>query len=132
MILLLSLLLAGVPAETAVQAARQGTLRVVVFDPSGAVIPGALVKVSGAEDRTRSVVKVDVPTDEQAAALVGELTPGRYDIEVAFAGFETTVARNVRVRAGDGNRRQITTAIEMVNLLARVGSGTVADDAPGR
>lgn len=118
--LLCACLVSSASFVEAAQAARETRLRVVVFDPSGAVIPGALVRVTGAEDRNRASVHMDVPTDEQGTALIQALTPGRYDIEVAFPGFETASMTGVRVRAGD-NRREVTLAIEKVDESVAVG-----------
>ncbi|PIW39146.1 MAG: hypothetical protein COW23_02850, partial [Hydrogenophilales bacterium CG15_BIG_FIL_POST_REV_8_21_14_020_62_31] len=135
-IVLLLLMSAGASsAPVWAQTSRTGQLRVVVFDPSGAVIPGALVRVSGAEERTRAVLGADLPTDAQGVALIDGLTPGRYDIEVTFPGFETAAATGVRVRAGDGNRREITMAIEKVDESVAVGrdpAAAAADPNSGR
>lgn len=135
-IVLLLLMCAGASAApVSAQTSRAGQLRVVVFDPSGAVIPGALVRVSGAEERTRTVVRADLPTDARGVAAADGLTPGRYDIEVTFPGFETAVVTGVRVRAGDGNRREITMAIEKVDESVAVGrdpAAAAADPNSGR
>ncbi|MDQ3169313.1 MAG: TonB-dependent receptor [Acidobacteriota bacterium] len=119
---LLSLvLLGGLPVDTAAQAAASGRLRVVVFDPSGAVIPGALVKVRGAEDKNRGVTRADLPTDQQGAVIVDGLPAGRYDIEVAFAGFQGATVTGLRVRAGATAQREVTLAIEKVDESVAVG-----------
>src|SRR5688500_5286668 len=119
---LLSLvLLCALPADAAAQAAASGRLRVVVFDPSGAVIPGALVKVTGAEDRNRSVTRADLPTDQQGAVTVDGLPAGRYDIEAAFPGFQGATVTGLRVRAGATAQREVTLAIEKVDESVAVG-----------
>ena len=51
-------------------ARRLRRLRIVVKDPSGAVIPGALVQVKGAEDRTAAVTRTDIASDGQGVATV--------------------------------------------------------------
>ena len=75
-------------------AARPATLRVVVKDPSGAVIPGRAVQITGAEPGDRG--------DRSRRRAVGRAgsrggragcAPGRYAIEVSFPGFETAVDR---------------------------------------
>ena len=78
--------------------ADRGSLRIVVKDPSGAVIPGALVQVKGAEERTAAVTRTDIASDGQGVATAAGLTPGRYAVEVSFPGFETLVVPDVRVR----------------------------------
>ena len=116
------------PGSAAAQASS-GTLRVVVQDPSGAVIPGALVQVRGAEGATQSIVRTDIPSDAQGIALVPDLAPGRYDIEASFPGFETRVVPDVRVKTGD-NRRSLTLAIQKLDESVSVGRdpATAASD----
>ena len=99
---------------------RDGTLRVVVKDPSGAVIPGAAVAIRGhdaAPDRSPIMALV---TDGDGVALAPGLAPGRYDVDAAFPGFETMTVRGLRVRGGD-NRRDITLPIQKVDENVAVG-----------
>src|SRR5688572_19115446 len=95
---------AGLLAWPAVSDAQQrpqpGSLRVIVRDQSGAVIPGALVHVRGAEEPTRAIARENLASDNQGAAVAVDLVPGRYTIEAGFAGFETRILSDVRVRAG--------------------------------
>src|SRR5688500_3073155 len=111
------------------QATQTGTLRVVVKDPSGAVVPGAMVQIRGAEDRTAAIVRSDITSDGQGVATVADLKPGRYAAEVAFPGFETRVLPDIRVRAGD-NRREAILAIQKLDESVSVGRDprTVASD----
>jgi hypothetical protein len=108
---------------------QTGTLRVVVKDPSGAVVPGAMVQVRGAEDRTSATVKSDIPTNGQGVAAASDLPPGRYTVEVSFPGFETLAIPEVRVRAGD-NRREAVLAIQKLDESVSVARdpATVASD----
>ena len=115
-----ALLLAWPAASNAQPRPQTGTLRVVVQDQSGAVIPGALVHVRGAEDSTRAIVRENLATDSQGVAVAPTLVPGRYTIEASFPGFETRVLADVRVRAGD-NRREVTLAIQKVDQRVSVG-----------
>ena len=105
------------------------SLRIVVKDPSGAVVPGALVQVKGAEERTAAVTRTDIASDGQGVATVTGLTPGRYALEVSFPGFETLTVPDVRVRAGD-NRRDAMLKIEKLDETVSVGrdKSTVASD----
>ena len=48
------------------------TLRIVVHDTSGAVIPGALVQVRGTDDATRQRVRRDIPSNGQGVAVAIE------------------------------------------------------------
>jgi hypothetical protein len=121
------LLLAGAPVDAAAQAASSpaggasGRMRVTVMDPSGAVIPGALVKITGAEERTSTVTRADLPTDQQGVVVIDGLIPGRYDIDAAFPGFQSAASTGIRVRAGQTVSRELTLALERVDESVAVG-----------
>ena len=121
-------LVTGPPSAEA-QRAQTGSLRLVVKDPSGGVIPGAVVQVRGVEDRTASVMKNDLRSDGQGVATADDLVPGRYSLEVTFAGFETLVVPDVRIRAGE-NRRDAVLKIQKLDEQVSVGrdKATVASD----
>jgi hypothetical protein len=121
-----ALLLAWPAASMAQQPPRTGSLRVVVLDQSGAVIPGALVHVRGAEESTRTIVRTDLLSDGKGVAVAADLVPGRYAIEASYPGFETKVAPDVRVRAGDNNRREMTLAIQKLDQSVSVGRDPAA------
>jgi hypothetical protein len=123
------ILAANVPDVGAQQRAQTGELRIVVKDPSGAVVPGAMVQVKGAEERTASVVRSDIPSNGLGVASAEGLLPGRYAIEVAFPGFEKLVVSDVRVRAGE-NRRDAVLAIQKLDESVTVGrdKSSVASD----
>src|SRR4051812_36891580 len=102
------------------QAPPTGTLRVVVRDPSGAVIPNAAVVVKGAEPATQNVVVPAVSSDGQGVATAANVPLGRYAVSVSFPGFESRTLTDVRVRAGD-NHREVTLPIEKVAESVAVG-----------
>ena len=118
-----------VTAASAQQRPQAGTLRVIVKDPSGAVVPGAMVQVRGAEEKTASIVRSDIASDGQGVATAPDLLPGRYAVEVSFPGFEKLALADVRVRAGD-NRRDAVLAIQKIDENVSVGrdKATVASD----
>ena len=89
-------LLLAWPGGPDAQQRRSGNLHVVVLDPSGAVIPGAVVHVRGAEESTRAVARTDLPSDGRGVAVAADLVPGRYTIEASYPGFETKVTPDVR------------------------------------
>jgi len=112
------------------QMAPAGTLKVVVKDPSGAVIPNATVEIKATEAVSVSVpVSVTVSTDGQGVATASTLPQGRYTITAAFPGFETRTLADVRVRAGE-TRREIILPIEKVAQSVAVGRdpATAASD----
>jgi len=81
-----------------------GTLKVTVVDPSNAVINGATVTVTGAEDATRAAKIPPAQTTDSGVATIAGLAPGRYSIQAEFPGFETRVLADVRVRPGDNKQ----------------------------
>ena len=108
-------LLAALPLDAGAQARQQtGTLRVVVKDPSGAVIPGAIVQVAPAAASASDAAAPSVTSDALGNAVITGLPPGRYSIEVSFPGFETAVIPDQRVRAGE-NRREVSLAIKKLD-----------------
>ena len=106
-IFLICLLIIG--SVTSLAQAGRGSISGLVTDPSGAIIPGAkVVAQSHATDLKLSTVST-------AAGLYSfvSLAPGRYEITVSAAGFETLLLKNVTVSVD-----QVTTA----NLSLKIGS----------
>jgi len=66
---------------------QQATLSGLVRDPTGAVIPGALVRVTKVDTQ----VVVSAETNSTGYYVVGNLIPGTYSMEVRKEGFKTTV-----------------------------------------
>jgi hypothetical protein len=109
-----------VPAAAFGQPARNGRLLLSVLDPSGAVLVGATVTLTGLEDATRRAVVAPVKADGRGLATFDNLVPGRYSVRAEFAGFETGVLKDVRVRAGD-NKQSLTLALSRMEESASVG-----------
>lgn len=119
-----------VPAQARSAAAQPaGTLRVIVRDPSGAVIPNAVVVLKGTEPATQDVLVPAATSDGQGVATVPNVPAGRYAVSATFPGFESRTVSDVRVRAGD-NRREVTLPIEKVAESVSVGrdAATAASD----
>jgi hypothetical protein len=117
-------------APVGAQAPRQsGTLRIVVKDPSGAVIPNASVIVKGIETANQDVVVPEAVTDGQGVATFASLAAGRYTATASFPGFETRTLPDLRIRGGD-LRRDLTLPIEKVAQSVAVGrdAATAASD----
>jgi len=122
-------LLAALVAAAGLLAPPAGTLRVVVKDPSGAVIPNAIVRITGADPATSDVTIPPVTSDGQGVATATDLPAGRYAIAAEFPGFETRTLTDVRVKAGE-NRREITLPLEKLAQSVSVGrdAATAASD----
>lgn len=69
-----------------------GSLRGVVTDPSGAVVPGALVQIFGPGGQKR------VTTNDTGAYEFLSLAPGKYRVRTIAKGFTVSDRRDVEVR----------------------------------
>jgi hypothetical protein len=113
------LALFAVLCVTAPAAAQQtppaaAKLSVTVADPSGAVIPGATVRVNPQDDAAKArPAPAAAMTSAAGIAVLESLSPGRYTIVAEFAGFEPVTVKDYRVRAGD-NRRNVTLPLKKV------------------
>src|SRR4051812_15015781 len=118
---------AAAPARA--QARETATLRIVVKDPSGAVIPSATVIVKGAEPANQDLVVPQVMTDGQGEATIASLVPGRYAVTASFPGFESRTLSDLRLRGGE-MKRDLTLPIEKVAQTVAVGrdAATAASD----
>jgi hemoglobin/transferrin/lactoferrin receptor protein len=92
-------------ASMAPIAGAQGdhTLRGVVRDPSGAVVPGAHVEVLSAQRRAVGATR----TNEEGAFSISVLQSGSYLLEVRVPGF-SDLATGVRVPLPDGKPLELT------------------------
>ena len=75
------------------QATTLGTIVGSVFDPSGAAVPGATVRVM---NMGTSVAR-DVSTNENGAFSALSLVPGVYSVEVSAPNFQKQVQDNLRL-----------------------------------
>lgn len=91
-----------------------GSILGIVTDPSGAVVPGAAVKVTNLATRAT----MNLRTTPAGAYTASSLPPGEYEVRVEAAGFKTAVQEHKvevgRVAAGDvhlevGRRTEIVT-----------------------
>ena len=108
-------------AGTAVAQTRDGILRVVVLDPSGAVIVNATVRLLPVEPSGPATEKL---TNQQGEAIFTALPPGRYSASAEFPGFDPKQIDDVRLRGGSNARR------EMKLNLAKVAEDVVVGQDP--
>jgi hypothetical protein len=109
-------------ASQAIAQPRTATLRVVVKDPSGAVIVGASVT---AEPLDREAEPVTAVTHDRGEAVFEGLPQGRYVLTAESPGFEPRRVENYRVR-GDARREM---KLDLARLAEEV---TVGQDARER
>ena len=87
-------------AATAAAQTRTATLRIVVADPTGAVIVGATVAAQPVESAGEPARAV---TNERGEAVFEALPQGRYTVTAEAAGFEPKQLVDLRLR-GDARR----------------------------
>ena len=112
-----------------------------VTDASGAVIPGARIQILRAENGKSREGRADADGQFSFAAL----PPGRYQVRVEFAGFQTSI-RTISLAAGDqailsavlevgavAETVEVTAqAPALATEMATVNAGTFARDMPLR
>src|ERR1700716_4321749 len=106
---ILALVFAVFSAGAAPQAATKGTLRVTVVDQSNAIIVGATVTLSGADEATKGVAIAPLRTSDAGIAVVPGLATGRYIVEAEFPGFDKRILSDVRIRTGENKQVAILT-----------------------
>jgi hypothetical protein len=93
-LVLLGTFLAGmIPHLVFGQATTLGSIVGTVFDPSGATVPGAQVRVIN----TQTGVARETRTNENGYFSVPSLIPGPYNVEVTAANFQKQVQENLRL-----------------------------------
>jgi Carboxypeptidase regulatory-like domain len=105
-------------AALILQQAATATLRVTVVDQTNAVVVGATVTVTGADDAAKTAL-APAQTNDAGVAIVPALAPGRYTIEAEFPGFEKRILNDVRVRAGE-NRQVAVLTIQRMEATVNV------------
>jgi hypothetical protein len=107
-------------AALLLQQASTGTLRLTVVDQTNAIVVGATVTITAADEAAKSGrAPAPVQTNDAGIAIVPALAPGRYTIEAEFPGFEKRVLTDVRIRAGD-NRQVAVLAIQRMETTVNV------------
>jgi hypothetical protein len=83
-----------------------GAVRIVVLDQTGAAIVGATVSVIAANAAPGTEAKV-ATANEQGEATIERLAPGKYLVQVESIGFETQQVKDITVRRGRQERREV-------------------------
>jgi carboxypeptidase family protein len=105
---------------TSVQAQQPpATLRLTVVDPTGAVLAGAKVSVTGTDETTKAITR-EAETNPDGVATVGPVPQGRYAIEASFPAFQTRKLPDVRLRSGE-NKQVLLLPLEKMETTVEVG-----------
>lgn len=134
--LLATILSAVLYVPLAIAQTSTGQINITVLDPSGAVIPGATVTISGTE--TGNVARV-LKTSDVGVANAPLLRPLDYTVTVKAEGFRELVRKGIILRVGDtlelslslepGATTQQVTVVGKSPLLEQ-NSGTLAQVVP--
>ena len=96
-----------------------GSIVGTVGDPTGAVIPGATVKVTN----TATGLSRETTTDAQGRFSIPSLLPGTYDISASSTGFSTMTQSGVSVTINTVSRADLRMQVGQVSEQVTV-SGT--------
>jgi len=114
------------PAKTAstqapkrVATAITATVRGHIADPTGALIPGAIITVSNSAGKTVGTATAD----SGGSYSVGGLPPGSYIVKATYEGFAPATTPPIQITAGQSKRVDISMAI-----VVEQQSVTVSDD----
>lgn len=100
--------------------AGRGELSGLVSDPSGAVVPGASIKL---QDLATGVAQSTVTTAGGLYSFVS-VSPGTYQVTATHQGFETVVQSHVPVTVDQVTTLNLTMTIGSVNQVVTVTSAT--------
>ena len=122
----------AVPATGGAQSsAARSKLIVTVADPSGAVIPAAMVTVAGLEPAGKAVAVPPAKTGDNGLVTFERLIPGRYSIAAEFEGFDQGLLRDVRLRPGD-NKHVVVLPLKNMSESVTVGGENQAANRASR
>lgn len=136
-------LVSGITGWTWGQTPSTGALTVAVFDPSGAVVRGARVRLTNADSRE----EFSATTDENGALRFPLLAPGTYELQLDETGFKTVTRSDIHIQvtetlrleahlemAARSETSQISSELSMLQLdtagLGRVVSEGTATGLP--
>ncbi len=107
-------------SATAVTAQRgNGSLRIQVLDPAGALVPNAKLTITDAAGAEKSAA-----LSGNEFYIVTDLTPGRYTVVTAAPGFRSDKKENVEVAAGRPTTMKVTLEIEEVRQEVSTSADT--------
>jgi hypothetical protein len=103
-----------------------GTLRGKVTDPTGAVIPGAVVTAKSASGQTGTAT-----SGGDGGYEIKGLAPGQYTVSVSSKGFSPFLKQSVAIASGRAQALDIPLEIEVIEEKVQVESeGNTLDTAP--
>ena len=117
--LLILLLACLTSAQAFAQGDRNATVLITIVDETRAVLPGAMVTLTGIDPSNKAEVIKPEPTSQQGQVKFENLRPGRYSIAAEFPGFQTRALPDVRIRSGE-NRQVLMLPLERLEAAVTV------------
>ena len=102
------------------QTANTGAIAGTVSDPSGALVPRAVVAIYSHGTRE----KRDLTTDAEGSFSIDFLTPGGYDMTVLASGFEPFILTGVQVQITEVSKLKIQLALSGAKEQVTVSAAT--------
>ncbi len=93
-----------------------GTISGVVSDSSGAVVPGATVRITNVNTN----VAVTLTTNSAGVYVATSLNPGVYNVEAEAKGFKTAIAEGIAVEVGANPRINLTLQVGQITERVEV------------
>ncbi len=100
-----------------------GEIDGVVHDPTGAAVPGAVVKVTNSDQK---IVVRTVKSDAQGQFTVPLLAAGEYSLDISASGFTTTTMRGIPVHVNQPISVQVALALGSTSQTISVTANPVA------
>lgn len=119
--MLLSLTATGF-AQASAESSVRGNLSGAVSDPSGAVIQGAQVTITG------PIGEKTATTDAEGRFLFQVLIPGSYSVKVTKEGFKTAEIKSAQVETGKTSSISVKLELGTSSTVVEVNAATVAVD----
>src|SRR5262245_31011164 len=116
---------------------ERGTIRGVVTDPTGAIVPDAVINVT----HVATNIERKVNSDANGNFEVPDLQPGVYRVKADKTGFRGYLAENVLLDSGQARRLDVilqvgstteTITVQAGAALIQTDSGTIAGDLDTR
>lgn len=106
-------------------ATASGRISGIIKDPSGAVVPGAAVQITGLDSgSTQSTV-----TDRQGRYMFDGVSAGRYQLSTKSAGFQTVIRSGIAVTSGKETVVDMALKIEAASTVAEVTAPAMTVDS---
>ena len=97
-----------------------GSIRGTITDPTGALVPNALVTVTNQQTGETHTFK----TDAAGLYSVPSLIPGSYKVQVELQGMQTVVANNVVVSVGSNTTQDFTLKVAATSSTIEILAST--------